>query len=75
MTNLEAALRALTTAKVDFIIVGGVAAAIHGSVRGTSDADFVYSRSAVNLSRLAAALEGAQRAAGNMDTVSEGAIS
>jgi predicted nucleotidyltransferase len=59
MTNLEAALRALTTAKVDFIIVGGVAAAIHGSVRGTSDADFVYSRSAVNLSRLAAALEGA----------------
>jgi hypothetical protein len=58
MTNLEAALHALTAAKVDFIIVGGVAAAIHGSVRGTSDA-FVYSRSAVNLSRLATALAGA----------------
>ncbi len=59
MTNLEALLRALSEAKVDFLIVGGVAAGIHGSVRGTSDADLVYSRATANIKRLASALAGA----------------
>jgi len=59
MTNLDAILRALTTSKVEFLIVGGVAAAIHGSVRGTSDVDFVYSRSTANLARLVSALSAA----------------
>jgi hypothetical protein len=59
MTNLEAVLRAMCGSKVDFIIVGGVAAGIHGSVRGTSDADFVYSRAPANIDRLASALAGA----------------
>jgi len=43
--------------KVDCVIVGGVAAAIHGSSLLTSDLDVCYSREAGNLSRLAAALQ------------------
>jgi hypothetical protein len=41
---------------VDFILVGGVAATIHGSARLTLDLDIVYSRDPGNLRRLAAAL-------------------
>lgn len=59
MTNLEAVLRALAEARVDCIIIGGVAAGLHGSVRQTSDADFLYSRSPDNIERLVGALAGA----------------
>ena len=41
---------------VECILIGGWAAAVHGSLRSTVDIDFVYSRSDANLKRLAAAL-------------------
>ena len=59
MTNLEALLRALAGSNVEFLIVGGVAAGIHGSVRATTDVDLLYSRVPVNLDHLASALAGA----------------
>ncbi|HKG61341.1 MAG TPA: hypothetical protein VKB05_16385 [Pyrinomonadaceae bacterium] len=44
---------------MDCIIVGGVAAAIHGSSLLTSDLDVCYARDATNLLRLAEALRSA----------------
>jgi len=49
-------LRALCTAGVDFVVIGGVAAAAHGAGRVTQDLDVLYSRTPDNLERLAAAL-------------------
>jgi hypothetical protein len=46
----------LVRAKVDFILIGGMAAILHGSARVTFDVDLVYSRSDENIKRLAAAL-------------------
>lgn len=54
---IEAPLRLLGEYRVDCVIVGGVAAAIHGSSLLTSDLDVCYSRDAANLSRLAEALQ------------------
>lgn len=56
MTDFKALLVALVGSKVEFILVGGVAATAHGSAHLTSDLDVVYSRSAENLRRLADAL-------------------
>jgi predicted nucleotidyltransferase len=46
----------LVKAKVDFILIGGMAAILHGSARVTFDVDLVYSRSDENIQRLAGAL-------------------
>ena len=56
MMNLRSLLEALAEQRVEFIIVGGVAATLHGSARSTQDLDVVYARSTDNLGRLAAAL-------------------
>jgi len=56
MTDLPALLKALSQAGVDFVIVGGAAATVHGSARLTQDLDVVYGRSPENLSRLVSAL-------------------
>jgi predicted nucleotidyltransferase len=56
MTDVERLLRALAQGGVEFILVGGVAAAAHGSARLTQDVDVVYSRSTDNLSRIVSAL-------------------
>ncbi len=56
MTGYEQLLRALDTSGVEFIIVGGFAAILHGSARLTEDLDIVYARSADNIQRLAGAL-------------------
>jgi len=53
---IEAPLRLLGEYKVDCVIVGGVAAAIHGSSLLTSDLDVCYAREPANLMRLAEAL-------------------
>ena len=50
------AVQTLCDAGVDFVVIGGVAAILHGSATVTFDLDICYSRSASNLSRLAAAL-------------------
>ncbi len=49
-------LGCLHTARVDFILIGGLAAAVHGSARATYDIDVVYARDTVNLERLVSAL-------------------
>ena len=46
----------LIRAKVDFILIGGMAAILHGSARVTFDVDLVYSRTPENMERLATAL-------------------
>ena len=48
--------RALLTGGVDFVIVGGLAVAAHGFVRGTKDMDIVPDPERANLSRLAKVL-------------------
>lgn len=56
MTDFKALLEALAKEGVEFIVVGGVAAAAHGSAHATSDLDVVYKRSAENHSRLSRAM-------------------
>ena len=56
MIDLERALQELHRGGVEFIIVGGAAATIHGSARVTQDLDLVYARTPENIARLAAAL-------------------
>jgi len=56
MIDLERALQELHRAGVEFIIVGGAAATIHGSARVTQDLALVYARTPENIARLAAAL-------------------
>lgn len=56
MTDFPALLRALSEAGVEYILVGGVAATVHGSARLTQDLDVVYRRSEENLNRLVQAL-------------------
>jgi hypothetical protein len=46
----------LVRAKVDSILIGGMAAILHGSARVTFDVDLVYSRTDENIERLAKAL-------------------
>jgi predicted nucleotidyltransferase len=50
-------LRALRRHGVDFIVVGGVCAVLHGAPLATFDLDVVHSRDPHNLARLMAALE------------------
>lgn len=57
MIDFERLLSSLTANGVRFVIVGGVAATIHGSARLTTDLDVVYDRSNENLRRLVAALQ------------------
>jgi predicted nucleotidyltransferase len=58
MTDFEELLRLLTKHEVAFIVIGGVAAVLHGSSRLTQDLDIVYQRTPENIARLAAALAG-----------------
>ncbi|HET6361414.1 MAG TPA: nucleotidyl transferase AbiEii/AbiGii toxin family protein [Gemmatimonadota bacterium] len=60
MTDFKGLLQTLLEHEVDFILVGGVAATVHGSTRLTQDIDIVYARSPENLDRLTAALALAQ---------------
>lgn len=56
MTDFRALLATLVEHGVDFILVGGVAATVHGASRLTRDVDVVYARADANLDRLVAAL-------------------
>lgn len=56
-TDFEGLFRCLFDGRVDFIVVGGIAATLQGSARATFDVDIVYARSADNIGRLVAALE------------------
>lgn len=50
-------LRTLREGGVDFILIGGLAANVHGAIRTTQDVDIVYSRLSENLGRLVATLK------------------
>ena len=57
--DLAQVIPALVRAKVDFILIGGMAAVLHGSARVTFDVDIVYDRAEANLERLGQALRSA----------------
>ena len=57
MTDFGAVIRTFSEAGVEFVIVGGLAATIHGSARLTQDIDLVYARTRANIERLVAALK------------------
>jgi predicted nucleotidyltransferase len=56
MTDFKALLRTLSESGVEFVLVGGVAAIVHGSTRLTVDVDAVYRRTRENIDRLVLAL-------------------
>jgi hypothetical protein len=56
VTNLKALLARLIAEKVEFVVVGGVAAVARGSCRATFDLDVAVRLSQENLSRLHAAV-------------------
>lgn len=56
--DLERLLRALVDGKVDFVVIGGVAAVLHGSARATFDLDVCFANDAANLDALARVLTG-----------------
>jgi hypothetical protein len=55
-TDFLALLRALNEHRVDYIVVGGVAAVLHGAPVSTFDLDVVHSRQKENIARLVAVL-------------------
>ncbi len=57
MTDFEKIVRLFSEAGIECVIVGGLAATIHGSARLTQDIDFVYARDRANIERLVAALK------------------
>lgn len=54
--DLIGLIRVLSEGSVQYIIVGGVAAGVHGALRPTLDLDVVYARDRDNVARLVAAL-------------------
>lgn len=56
MTDFAALIRRLAEAKVEFVVIGGLAVLVHGHVRATLDLDVCYARSPENLERLVKAL-------------------
>ena len=52
-TDLAQIIPSLVGAKIDFILIGGKAAILHGSARVTYDTDIVYDRSKINLESIA----------------------
>lgn len=50
------ALRALSRSGVDFVVVGGIAAVLHGASTLTTDLDIAFAGDAANLERLGAVL-------------------
>jgi predicted nucleotidyltransferase len=55
-TNFAELIRVLDEARVEFIIIGGVAARSHGSTRFTEDLDIVYHRTRDNIENVVMAL-------------------
>ena len=56
MPDLTGLVRVLSAGGVRYIIVGGVAASLHGALRTTLDLDVVYDRDPENVARLVRAL-------------------
>lgn len=56
MIHFDTVFGVLVRSGVEFIVIGGAAATIHGSARITRDVDIVYRRTAENLRRMVDAL-------------------
>ena len=56
MVNLKKLITCLANHQVEFVVIGGVAATVHGSAYVTYDLDICYRRDAENLARMAKAL-------------------
>lgn len=56
-TDVLALIERLAAGGVEFILIGGVAAAVHGSAHIIDDLVVLYRRTSDNIQRLAAALE------------------
>jgi predicted nucleotidyltransferase len=56
VTDFKQLIASLVESDVEFIVVGGLAATVHGSARLTQDVDVVYSRSHENIERMVTAL-------------------
>lgn len=56
MTDFRSLIVILTEAQIEFVLVGGLAARVHGSARFTEDIDVVYRRTPENLARIVTAL-------------------
>lgn len=56
MTDFARLLGALDKTGVEYILIGGVAATVHGSSRLTQDVDICYARTDANVDRLVRAL-------------------
>jgi hypothetical protein len=56
VTDFRKLVDALAVARVDFVLIGGVALVLQGSSRTTADIDMCYARDGDNLERLAKAL-------------------
>lgn len=54
----DALLKALVDSRVDFVVIGGIAAVAHGSARITQDLDIAYAKTAANLDALGHTLLG-----------------
>jgi len=50
--DLVALIESLTSAKVEFIVVGGAAAVLHGAPTSTIDLDIVHQQTTDNVNRL-----------------------
>ncbi len=57
MTSFSRLIGALTTAEVEFVLIGGLALISRGGTRTTQDLDLVYERGSANLERLVTALQ------------------
>lgn len=55
--DLDALIESLVRAGVEFVVVGGAAAVLHGAPTTTWDLDIVHRRSARNIDRLSGVLE------------------
>jgi predicted nucleotidyltransferase len=56
VTDYARLLRVLADSGTEFVLVGGIAASVHGSARATYDVDIVYSRAPENITRVVSAL-------------------
>ncbi|MEO6080614.1 MAG: hypothetical protein ABIQ86_12645 [Steroidobacteraceae bacterium] len=56
--DLEALLQSLVDAGVEFIVVGGAAAVLHGAPTTTQDLDILHRRTPENVARLVTVLDG-----------------
>jgi hypothetical protein len=56
MINFEATLKALSECGVNFVVIGGYAATLHGSAYLTRDLDICYERTPENMEQLVTAL-------------------